>query len=176
MLALNSYFINCANLANLSGKWQTGAGGIIGSSGESETKVGNNYIYNSYNIGDIELVNGTTYASSGGIVGYDYGNTIIENCYNVGILSSSRNIGAIVGNGSTNLKNCFYLNNLEKGSGNVIENNATSINELQLKGQEKIDGKDLLDLLNTYVETKDSINDIKLKTWKNAEEYPILER
>ena len=138
--------------------------------------MGNNYIYNSYNIGDIELINGTSNASTGGIVGYDYGNTIIENCYNVGILSSSRNIGAIVGNGSTNLKNCFYLNNLEKGSGNVIENNATSINELQLKGQEKIDGKDLLDLLNTYVETKDSINDIKLKTWKNAEEYPVLER
>ncbi len=176
MLAKNSYFINCANLANLSGKWQTGAGGIIGNSGESETKVGNNYIYNSYNIGDIELINGTSNASTGGIVGYDYGNTIIENCYNAGILSSSRNIGAIVGNGSTNLKNCFYLNNLEKGSGNVIENNATSINEFQLKGQEKIDGKDLLDLLNTYVETKDSINDIKLKTWKNAEEYPILER
>ena len=30
--ATNSYFINCANLANLSGKWQSGAGGILGNS------------------------------------------------------------------------------------------------------------------------------------------------
>ena len=75
-----------------------------------------NYVYNSYNIGDIELVNGTNIASSGGIVGHsDTGNLVIENCYNIGVLKSSRNIGAIVGSGSKTLKNCFYLENLQEG-------------------------------------------------------------
>ena len=38
--SINSYFINCANLSNLTGKWQSGAGGIIGVS-----RGDYNYIY-----------------------------------------------------------------------------------------------------------------------------------
>lgn len=157
-------------MANLSGKWQSGAGGILGiSRGES------NSIYNSYNIGDIELVNGTSYASTGGIVGYNETNLTIENCYNIGILKSSRNRGSIVGNGSQTLKNCFYLDNLNQGQGTIMENNATAMNELQLKGNENIDGKLLVGILNEYVDMKNKINDIQLKKWKSSEQYPVFE-
>ena len=158
-------------MANLSGKWRNGAGGIIGSSN------GNNYIYNSYNIGNIELIDGTSYASTGGIVGYDKNNDIvIENCYNMGVLKSSKNIGGIVGNGNITLKNCFYLNNLNEGQGNIMENNAIPINEQQLKGIENIDEKSLVDMLNEYVETKNKIDDIQLKKWKQLEEYPVFNK
>ena len=134
-----------------------------------------NYVYNSYNIGDIELVNGTNIASSGGIVGHsDTGNLVIENCYNIGLLKSSKNIGGIVGNGCTSLQNCFYLDNLKDGSGTIAENNATSINEQQLIGKQEIAGKYFIDILNDYVATKDKINDIQLIKWQFLEDYPSL--
>ena len=100
---------------------------------------------------------------------------MIENCYNTGILKSSRNKGAIVGNGSEALKNCFYLDNLQEGYGNIMENNAMSINEQQLKGNEDINGKALVDILNEYVETKNKINDIQLTKWKSGGQYPMFE-
>ena len=56
-----------------------------------------------------------------------------------------------------------------------MENNATSINEQQLKGDKDINGKVLVDILNEYVETKNRINDIQLIKWKNAGQYPMLE-
>ena len=167
--ATNSYFINCANLANLSGKWQSGAGGILGNS------QGDNYIYNSYNIGNIELINGSSYASTGGIVGYNTGDLVIENCYNIGLLKSSRNIGAIVGNGYNTLQNCYHLNNLEYGSGTITENNSISINEQQLIGKEQINGKLFVDILNEFVITKNKINDILLLKWYYLNEYPTFE-
>lgn len=136
-----------------------------------------NYVYNSYNIGDIELVNGTNIASSGGIVGHsDTGNLVIENCYNIGVLKSSRNIGAIVGSGSKTLKNCFYLENLQEGYGNISENNATSINEQQLKGDKDINGKVLVDILNEYVDDLKEKEGIQLKKWVHSSDgYPIFE-
>lgn len=164
--ATNSYFINCANLANLSGKWQSGAGGILGNS------QGYNYIYNSYNIGNIELINGSSYASTGGIVGYNTGDLVIENCYNIGPLKSSKNIGAIVGNGCNTLQNCYHLDNLENGT--ITENNSTSINEQQLIGKEEINGKTFVNILNEYVITKNKINDVPLLKWQLLEEYPKL--
>ena len=155
-------------MEKLSGKWQSGAGGILGYS------QNNNYIYNAYNVGEIELINGTSYAAVGGIVGYNEGNLTIENCYNIGILKSSRNVGGIVGNGGGTLQNCFYLNNLEKGQGNIVENNAIAINEQQLKGNMNTNGKIMVDILNEYVKAKNKINNIRLQEWKQKDEYPVL--
>ena len=155
-------------MEKLSGKWQSGAGGILGHSRN------NNYIYNAYNVGEIELINGTSYAAVGGIVGYNEGNLTIENCYNIGILKSSRNVGGIIGNGGGILQNCFYLNNLEEGQGNIVENNAIAINEQQLKGNMNTNGKIMVDILNEYVKIKNKINNIQLEEWKQKDEYPIL--
>ena len=164
----NSTFINCCNKANLHGKWQSEGGGIVGIANE------NTNIYNSYNIGNIELINGTSYASVGGIVGRNSGNITIENCYNTGVLNSSKFRGAIVGNGSISLKNCFYLDNLEEGKGEISDNNATSLNSSQVQGKEKISNYYFVDLLNEYVKNNHKINDIELKEWKNADNYPIF--
>ena len=104
-------------MANLSGKWQSGAGGILGiSRGES------NSIYNSYNIGDIELVNGTAYASTGGIVGYNETNLTIENCY-FEVASSAKDastVGGIVT--EYTLINCVIVSDIQQSgqSGAII--------------------------------------------------------
>lgn len=54
-------------------------------------------------------------------------------------------------------------------------NSAMSINEQQLKGNEDISGKNLVDILNEYIETKNKINDIQLIKWKKEGQYPKFE-
>lgn len=56
-----------------------------------------------------------------------------------------------------------------------MENSAMSINEQQLKRNEDINGKVLVDILNEYVETKNKINDIQLTKWKSEGQYPKFE-
>ena len=56
-----------------------------------------------------------------------------------------------------------------------MENSAMSINEQQLKGNEDINAKVLVDILNEYVETKNKINDIQLTKWKSEGQYPKFE-
>lgn len=120
-------------------------------------------------------MNGTVNASTGGIVGINNSNLIVENCYNIGILKSSRNIGGIVGNGIGTLKNCYFLDNLNEWKGNIIENNATAINKNQLENIESINGDFLVDILNKYVQINNKVENIELKKWKQGYIYPIFE-
>lgn len=65
--------------------------------------------YNKGAINEIYTGSGGT-VGIGGIVGYDY-NGRIENCYNVGIITSERKggIGSIVGfSANDNIKNCYF--------------------------------------------------------------------
>lgn len=57
-----------------------------------------------------------------------------------------------------------------------MENNATSINEQQLKGDKDINGKVLVDILNEYVENVKEKEGIQLKKWIHSlDGYPIFE-
>lgn len=167
-----SYFINCANIGDVSGKWQSGVGGIIG-------EASNSYIYNSYNLGNLTMNGGNSYCGAGGIVGYANGDNItIENCYNVGNLESSRYKGGIIGSSNTTItiNNCYYIDNVTTGVGN--SEGGTSITLAQAKNSEKIDEKYIIELLNSYVSTNINVTEknVELKSWKLGEDgYPTFE-
>lgn len=181
----NSYFINCYNAGKISGKWQTGVAGIVGTcSGE------NNYIYNCYNLGDIELINGNSYAAAGGIIGYVTAETHIENCYNIGKVTSSRFAGAIAGGYNADntvveisLNKCYYLDNMSKEIGCKTSNDATVVTLKQIQNKEEIESEYIINLLNNFVETYNTENEgienfIKLKTWEIDDNtgYPTFKK
>ena len=57
-----------------------------------------------------------------------------------------------------------------------MENSAMSINEQQLKGNEDINGKVLIDILNEYVDDVKEKEGIQLKKWIHSSDgYPIFE-
>ena len=138
------------------------AGGIVG--------ISNNILKNSYNLGSICL-NGIAEGRIGGITGqFDQGT--VQYSYNEGLLSSDNtsNIGGIIGYVKDDskidiLSNNYYLNNIEKGIGYILNDNQTytTIKEKEM------DKNELCTLLNT---------DCNL--WKNDKNnlnngYPILE-
>lgn len=144
----SSSFYNCYNVGTISGKWQTGVGGIVGEANNGTI------IYNSYNLGNITLTNGNSYAAAGGIVGYiRRGNITIENCYNIGNISSSRYKGGIVGGFSGDnleINNCYFLNDISNGVGNL--DGGTSVTLEQIKSKELINDKYIIDIFNDFVE------------------------
>lgn len=161
----SSYFYNCYNAGTISGKWQSGAGGIVG-----ETKDGT-IIRNCYNLGDVSLVNGTTYACAGGIVGFiRSGDITVENCYNIGNISSSKYKGGIIGGNWGNMKvnNCYFLNNVSNGVGD--SDGGTSVTLGQIKGSELVNGKYIFDIFNDFVKGYNGNDTLhELKYWKLGE-------
>ena len=130
----------------------------------------NNILKNSYNLGSINLT-GTAEGKMGGIVG-ELSQGTVQYCYNEGKLLSSdtsSSIGGIIGYVPDNtisitLSDNYYLNNIEKGIGYILNDNElyTTVKENEM------DKDDLLILLNT---------DNNL--WKNDNDslnngYPIL--
>lgn len=164
--SISSYFYNCYNVGTISGKWQSGAGGIVGEASNGTI------IRNCYNLGDVSLVDGTTYASVGGIVGFiRTGDITVENCYNVGNISSSKYKGGIIGGITENnmeMSNCYFLNNVSNGVGNL--DGGTSVTLEQIKGSELINGKYIFDIFNDFVKgynENDTLFD--LKYWSSGE-------
>ena len=174
-ISTSSYFINCANIGDISGKWQAGVGGIIGVSN------GNNYIYNSYNVGNLIMTSGNSYCGAGGIAGCIIADNItMENCYNIGSLDSSLYKGGIIGSSNTTttitINNCYYIDNVTTGVGN--SEGGTRITLAQAKNTEKIDEKYIIELLNSYVSTNINVTErnVQLKSWKLGEDgYPTFE-
>jgi len=106
---------NCDNTGNVSSSGVSG--GIVG--GGSPT------ISNCYNTGDVS----SSDYYSGGIVGHNYGSNVINNCYNTG----SANYG-IVGDNTTDVSYCYYLNTSAPNSGGGIPRT-----EAFMKTQEFVD-------------------------------------
>lgn len=167
----SSYLYNCYNVGTILGKWKTGVGGIVG-----ETNDGT-IIYNSYNLGDVSLVDGNSYAAAGGIVGYiRTGSITIENCYNSGNISSSRYKGGIIGaieEDDITIKNCYFLDNISKGIGN--SSGGISVTLEQLKSNELINEKYITDIFNDFVKEYNSEENIyKLRYWKTDDKTKYL--
>ena len=126
----SSSFYNCYNVGTISGKWQTGVGGIVGEANNGTI------IYNSYNLGNITLTNGNSYAAAGGIVGYiKTGNITIENCYNIGNISSRYKGGIVGGFSGDNLEinNCYFLNDISNGVGNLDGGTSVTLEQIKSK-------------------------------------------
>lgn len=123
---------------------------------------------------------GNSYAGAGGIVGYvESGKVIIENCYNTGNVTSSKYQGGIIGNKNgmeVTLNNCFFLNNINSGIGDST--GGISVSAEQLKNNEKIEGKYIIDILNDFAkEYNEKENSLKLNYWKidPNSTYPVFE-
>jgi hypothetical protein len=77
---------------------------------------------NGGSIRNIEIVGNSSIvgiASTGGIVGWATGTIIIENCYNKGNVSSTSNVGGIIGcvdTGDVIINNCYNAGNLSSNS------------------------------------------------------------
>jgi hypothetical protein len=99
--AINS----CYNTGSIYGKSETG--GIVGFGHSIE-------ITRCYNTGNIYGSSG----SVGGINGYIYGSSTINNCYNTGIVSSPFAVGGIVGFSHTIIDNCYNVGSVS-GAGQV---------------------------------------------------------
>ena len=163
---------NCYNTGKISGKWQSGAGGIIAYSTDTNGTID---IKNSYNTGEIILDNGTSYAAAGGIIGGNSGTLKISNCYSTSKNKSSVYSGAIVGLwdvSKVTLDNCYFLNNMNKTVGNGEVTVALMCDETYMKS------KEFISKLNSYVQTYNlqDENSIKLLMWKQTKnnKFPEL--
>lgn len=156
-----------------------------------DNQFGTINIKNSYNIGN---VNANTYQAAG-IIAYEYANTVVENCYNLGEISqlgsswvsyaTAKGIGGntiincynfgkiisertkpnVVGVSSSEMKSCYY-NSESSGMTQDLE---------ELTDVKNIDIEDFVNLLNKY-KGETGIYPKDWKKWKVGDEgYPIFE-
>ena len=108
--AESSTFENCANQCAVQGGT---TGGIIGFVSDSEDLT----VRDCYNVGRITTTTGN---NVGGIIGQCINNFVtIRNCYNAGTVTGTANVGAIIGNYSSDkIYNCYYLEGSVTRAGN----------------------------------------------------------
>lgn len=97
----NGSILNCYNKATISGQKNTG--GILGQMSSSTIK-------NCYNAGNVSN-NNQQFAA--GIVGYvSYYDSIIQNSYNNGTITTTSDAGGIAGGNQGQIQNCYNLGNI----------------------------------------------------------------
>ena len=103
-------FENCANQCEVQGGT---TGGIIGFASELGTLI----VRDCYNVGRITTTTGN---NVGGIIGQCINKFVtIRNCYNAGTVTGTANVGAIIGNYSSDkIYNCYYLEGSVTRAGN----------------------------------------------------------
>ena len=108
--AESSTFENCANQCAVQGGT---TGGIIGFVSDSEDLT----VRDCYNVGSITTTTGN---NVGGIIGQCINKFVtIRNCYNAGTVTGTANVGAIIGNYSSDkIYNCYYLEGSVTRAGN----------------------------------------------------------
>lgn len=108
--AESSTFENCANQCAVQGGT---TGGIIGFVSDSEDLT----VRDCYNVGRITTTTGN---NVGGIIGQCTNKFVtIRNCYNAGTVTGTANVGAIIGNYSSDkIYNCYYLEGSVTRAGN----------------------------------------------------------
>lgn len=108
--AESSTFENCANQCAVQGGT---TGGIIGFVSDSEDLT----VRDCYNVGRITTTTGN---NVGGIIGQCINKFVtIRNCYNAGTVTGTANVGAIIGNYSSDkIYNCYYLEGSVTRAGN----------------------------------------------------------
>ena len=154
--------INCYNDVQSAIKGNN-AGGIIGISG---TVSAIPYIYNSYNLGNI---NGSI---AGGIIGYVYDHAECINVYSTGNITGNT-VGGIVGSALWNntsqnkFENCYFLKSdtVQKSAGSKITVNASMLDNLT---------DTTINELNSYISNNGSLT-YEWKKWTlGSDGYPVF--
>lgn len=165
----NGIIENCENNATISGS--DSIGGIVGKLGTGAT------ISNCINKGDIEAS-----SKGGGICGWSVnGSNSILNCINLGSVTGTGTLGAVVATNSGNVKNTYYLiGTAAQAIGGSIsvasdvaaqfDTNLKTTNTLTVEGTTS---NNLIDLLNAWV-TANSSDTKKYLKWKIVDINPAL--
>lgn len=154
---------NCCNNGTVTSLGWSYAGGILG-----DPYAGAD-IYNSYNTGNIEVLDsGSSYRQANGM-GYVKDTGIIKNCYNIGKLTGGVGLNYVIGTRTTgNDENCYYLEGLQNVK---IDTNATAFT--------KETSSQVVESLNKYIEdnlANETTNTSTWKKWKVGEDgYPTFE-
>ena len=119
-MGAKSYVDRCVNKAMVSGT-SSYVGGVTGSVSQATSEL-----TNSYNLGDIA---GTS--SCGGVAGYNHKNAIIENAFNLGVVTGNK-VAACIGGTATKdkVKNVFATQEYD-----IVEGQTTVTNEQMLSGE-----------------------------------------
>lgn len=151
--AESSTFENCANQCAVQGGT---TGGIIGFVSDSEDLT----VRDCYNVGRITTTTGN---NVGGIIGQCINKFVtIRNCYNAGTVTGTANVGAIIGNYSSDkIYNCYYLEGSVTRAGNgdtvSIPKTATEFADgtvlALLKAGERDNNADPWDITCKYLES-----------------------
>lgn len=165
----------CKNKGNIiaSGGYSPRVGGIAGQC----YKV---TVSNSYNTGNIDIVEPSTYTKVGGIFGECNQDAAITNCYNVGkitaIGSGYCNAGGIVGSGKTTtptITNSYYLDiSAEKLNGNSTSpiTNSTSKTQNEMTSKNSADFLDGINGDNAFkIDEKNINNGYPILIWESEE-------
>lgn len=165
----NGIIENCENNATISGS--DSIGGIVGKLGTGAT------ISNCINKGDIEAS-----SKGGGICGWSVnGSNSILNCINLGSVTGTGTLGAVVATNSGNVKNTYYLIGTAAqaigGSSSVasdvaaqFDTNLKTTNTLTVEGTTS---NNLIDLLNAWVTANNSSGQQYFE-WKIVDGNPGL--
>ena len=154
--------INCANLGKITSNTDI-AGGIVGF---TNSTTGGVYIYNSYNLGNI---NGSI---AGGIIGYVYNHAECINVYSTGNITGNT-VGGIVGSALWNntsqnkFENCYFLKSdtVQKSAGSKIIVNASMLDNLT---------DTTINELNSYISNNGSLT-YEWKKWTlGSDGYPVF--
>ena len=187
---------NCYNTGNVSG--YNSVGGILGRILGSSSGLGAGYkILNSYNKGNVVGTEGNI----GGIIGYQDCAIMVINCYNLGTVKGTSNLGGIIGyvlsgfaptDFYATITNCYYLktsiinenlsaigvSNAKLNSsyyGEFNENNIIKLQRGSLPSEWNLEDNKLLTVLNAYRNDNPTYNGITLNTWvAGSNGYPVF--
>lgn len=157
----NGIIENCENNAKISGS--DSIGGIVGKLGTGAT------ISNCINKGDIEAS-----SKGGGICGWSVnGSNSILNCINLGSVTGTGTLGAVVATNSGNVKNTYYLIGTAAqaigGNSSVASDVAaqfdTNLKTTNTLTVESTTSSNLIDLLNAWVDVKNSSGAEQYLSW-----------
>lgn len=166
----NGIIENCENNATISGS--DSIGGIVGKLGTGAT------ISNCINKGDIEAS-----SKGGGICGWSVnGSNSILNCINLGSVTGTGTLGAVVATNSGNVKNTYYLIGTAAqaigGSSSVasdvaaqFDTNLKTTNTLTVEGTTS---NNLIDLLNAWVDKENLTGATQYLRWAIVDSNPAL--
>ncbi len=185
---------NCYNTGNVSG--YNSVGGILGRILGSSSGLGAGYkILNSYNKGNVVGTEGNI----GGIIGYQDFAIMVINCYNLGTVTGTSNLGGIIGYVTSGfvptdfyatITNCYYLktdsvnaslNGVGVNNGNVSSGSyfgtfsSARSNVVKTSSANLVYSGNILNVLNAYRKANPTYNGITLNTWvAGSNGYPVF--
>ena len=166
-LIYDSKIKNCINNGYVTGIGDIG--GIAGQTFEGSS------ILNCINLGEIKNTNTGSGADTGGIVGNDNASSsfAINNCVNVGTVAGNGDVDAIIGGlNKAVIKNSYYLSGSASSRfGSSFDSSFKTTRTLTVEGTTS---NNLIDLLNAWVDVKNSSGEEQYLSWDIVDGNPSL--